>query len=112
MARQTKLSKFNNNESESLEQWLEHMKLIIVKGVDKLKQNGYVVIFIGDLYRDKKFYPLSSHLSFKISEIEDLRLKSDIIWVDKSKSLHIFGYPFSYVPSIIHQHILVFKKEK
>lgn len=110
--RKTKLSKFNDNDLESLEQWLSNMKNIINKSVNKLKQNGYMAIFIGDLYRNKVFYPLSSHLLFKISEINELRLKSDIIWVDKSKTLHIFGYPFSYVPSIIHQHILIFKKEK
>lgn len=111
-ARESKLSKFNNNETETLEEWLENMKIIIQKSVSKLKEKGYVAIFIGDLYRDKNFYPLSSHLMFKLLEIPNLLLKSDIIWVDKSKSLHIFGYPFSYVPSIIHQHILIFKKEK
>lgn len=111
-SRQTKLSKFNDNDLKSLDEWLDEMKTIFLKSVAKLKNNGYLVVFIGDLYREKKLYPLSSNLLFKLLEIDTLNLKSDIIWVDKSKSLHIFGYPFSYVPSIIHQHILVFKKEK
>lgn len=110
--RQSKLSKFNDNKEESLDDWLNNMKNILEKSILKLKEKGYMVIFIGDLYRNKNFYPLSSYLMLKIMEIKEAQLKSDIIWVDKSKSLHIFGYPFSYVPSLIHQHILVFKKEK
>lgn len=109
--RQTKLSKFNENSEQTLGEWILEMKTILNKSFNRLKNNGYLVVFIGDLYRNKNFYPLSSFLSLEISKFDNIKFKSDIIWVDKSKSLHIFGYPFSYVPSIIHQHILVFKKE-
>jgi hypothetical protein len=73
--------------------------------------NGYLAVFIGDMYRGKEFHFLSAELARVISEIKDFTLKSDIIWHDDSKMLHIYGYPFAYIPSMIHQHILIFRKE-
>jgi hypothetical protein len=35
-----------------------------------------------------------------------------LIWYDVSKSLHIYGYQYEYIPSMIHQNILVFRKER
>jgi hypothetical protein len=28
-----------------------------------------------------------------------------------SKKLHLYGYQYSYIPSLIHQNILVFRRE-
>ena len=110
--RQSKLSKFNDKELQSKEEWLSEMKSIFEKTAPKLKNNGYMAVFIGDMYRGKEFHLLSGDLARTISEIPDFILKSDIIWHDDSKMLHIYGYPFAYIPSLIHQHILIFRKEK
>ena len=48
----------------------------------------------------------------KLEQAEDLVMKSNIIWVDNSKSLHVFGYPKAYVPSMMHQNILIFRREE
>jgi hypothetical protein len=34
-----------------------------------------------------------------------------MVWYDVSKKLHLYGYQYSYIPSLIHQNILVFRKE-
>lgn len=109
----SKLNDFKiNNQNQTKEEWLDMMKQIISLATDKLKNNKYMAIFIGDVYKDKKYHCLSAELANKLEEIDGLTLKSNIIWVDNSKSLHIFGYPYSYVPSMIHQNILVLKKER
>lgn len=110
-SRSSKLTKFNNNELQSKEDWLKEMKTIFQNVAPVLKQNGYMAVFIGDMYRGKEFHFLSAELAKAISEIDDFTLKSDIIWHDDSKMLHIYGYPFAYIPSMIHQHILIFRKE-
>ena len=110
--RESKLSKFNDKDLQSKEEWLAEMKSIFEKTAPKLKENGYMAVFIGDMYRGKEFHLLSGELARTISEIPDFILKSDIIWHDDSKMLHIYGYPFAYIPSLIHQHILIFRKEK
>lgn len=110
--RKSKLSKFNDRELQSKEDWLKDMKSIFEKVLITLKDNGYMAVFIGDLYRGKEYHFLSAELAKAISEINGFILKSDIIWHDDSKMLHIYGYPFAYIPSLIHQHILIFRKEQ
>ena len=110
-SRQSKLSKFNNKELQSKEDWLKDMKSIFTNVYPTLKHNGYMAVFIGDMYRGKEYHFLSAELAKTISEIPGFILKSDIIWHDDSKMLHIYGYPFAYIPSLIHQHILIFRKE-
>lgn len=106
------LSKFNEKNLQTKEEWLREMKDIFVKVAKTLKKNGYMAVFIGDMYRGKEYHFLAGELAKTISEINEFTLKSDIIWHDDSKTLHIYGYPFAYIPSVIHQHILIFRKEE
>ncbi len=110
-SRESKLSKFNDKNLQTKEEWLKEMKSIFKNVAPTLKKNGYMGVFIGDMYRGKEFHYLSAELAKTISEIDDFTLKSDIIWHDDTKMLHIYGYPFAYIPSMIHQHILIFRKE-
>ena len=110
--RKSNLSKFNDKDLQSKEDWLAEMKSIFTNAQHTLKQNGYMAVFIGDMYRGKEYHFLAADLARTISEIPGYILKSDIIWHDDSKMLHIYGYPFAYIPSLIHQHILIFRKEK
>ncbi|MCI7549336.1 MAG: site-specific DNA-methyltransferase [Campylobacter sp.] len=110
--RESKLTNFNDKELQTKQEWLSEMKDIFAKILPVLKNNGYMAVFIGDLYREKEYHFLSAELAQAISQIYGFILKSDIIWHDDSKMLHIYGYPFAYIPSLIHQHILIFRKEK
>ena len=109
--RQSNLSKFNDKDLQTKEEWLAEMKEIFINTLPTLKNNEYMAVFIGDMYRGKEFHFLSAELAKTISEIPGFVLKSDIIWHDDSKMLHIYGHPFAYRPSLIHQHILIFRKE-
>lgn len=110
--KQSKLNNFDNDtKSQEKEEWLQEMYDILYKASRKLKIGKYMAIFIGDMYREKEYHFLSAELAIKISKAQDLKMKSNIIWVDNSKSLHVFGYPRAYVPSMIHQNILVFRRE-
>ena len=110
-ARASNLSKFNEKDLQTKEEWLAEMKTIFSNVVPVLKKNGYMAVFIGDMYRGKEYHFLAAELARTISEISEFTLKSDIIWHDDSKMLHIYGYPFAYIPSVIHQHILIFRKD-
>lgn len=111
-AKKTNLSKFNSRKEQSKNDWLNEMKEIFEKCARILKNNQYLAIFIGDMYRDKKYHILSAELADKVSEIKCFTLKANLIWYDVSRSLHVYGYPYSFVPSMIHQNILIFKKER
>lgn len=109
--RKSNLSKFNDKELQSKADWLSEMRSIFEKVAPVLKPKGYMAVFIGDMYRGKEYHFLAADLAQTISQIDDFILKSDVIWHDDSKMLHIYGYPFAYIPSVIHQHILIFRKE-
>jgi DNA modification methylase len=110
-ARASKLSPFHGAPYASKAEWLERMREIFALASDLLKQNGYLVTFIGDMYRENRYHCLSAELAAALSSIPRLAWKANIVWYDVSKKLHLYGYQYSYIPSLIHQNILVFRKE-
>ena len=111
--KQSKLNNFENEtEEQSKKEWLNLMKKILSKSVKKLKKGKYMAVFIGDMYRNSQYHCLSGELALKLSEIKGLTMKANIVWYDASKSLHVFGYPAAYVPSMIHQNILIFRRDE
>ena len=111
-ARKSKLSQFDASEPQSKDDWLSDMRSIFDRCRDPLKDGRYMAVFIGDTYRGKRYHVLSAELASTISEIGGWVLKANLIWFDQSKSLHVYGYPRAFVPSMIHQNILVFRKEE
>ena len=107
----SKLNNFENDNWLSKQEWLKKKKKIIAKASLKLKHGKYIAVFIGDMYKDSEYHCLSGELASKLSEIEGLTMKANIIWEDNSKSLHVFGYPAAFVPSMIHQNILIFRRD-
>ncbi|MFW9905910.1 MAG: DNA methyltransferase [Candidatus Thorarchaeota archaeon] len=115
------LHSFNQTSILTLEEWLELLKTVFKNCYPKLIAGGYLVVFIGNMYRtinetknDKvkkvgKYLLLSSMLA-KVLLNTGYSFEEEIIWYSPDKSLHVFGYPFSYIPSIVHQSILVFRK--
>ena len=110
--RKSKLSKFNGSVEQTKECWLNEMFSIFEKCSDPLKAGKYMAVFIGDIYRGKQYHILSAELANIISKIDGFVLKANLIWFDNSKMLHVYGYPHAFIPSMIHQNILIFKKEK
>ena len=82
-----------------------------------LKSNKYLLIIVSD-FRDKsKFYSFHSDLIYNLNdhEIPDggkLMLAGTKILIQNHKSLHPYGYPFSYVENIHHQYVLIFRKKR
>jgi len=110
-ARASKLSPFHGVPYASKAEWLERMREIFALASDLLKKNGYLVTFIGDMYRENRYHCLSAELAAVLSSIPRLAWKANIVWYDVSKKLHLYGYQYSYIPSLIHQNVLVFRKE-
>ena len=103
------LSKFNEEVMKTKEEWLKDMEDIFSLCNPLLKQGGYLAVFIGDMYRNGKYHFLSSDLA-NVLERNSFTPKANLIWYDVSNKLHIYGYLYDFVPSMIHQNILIFKK--
>jgi DNA modification methylase len=107
--RESKLGEFDDGEIQTKSEWLADMKAKFEQFHTTVTGGGYVILFIGDMYREQSFNMLAAELASQIQDAGYV-LKSDVIWYDPSKELHVYGYPFSFVPSMVHQHILIFRK--
>lgn len=105
----SKLSEFNDQIVQTKEEWLSDMENVFSLSIPLLKQGGYIAVFIGDMYQKGRYHFLSNDLANVLEKI-GLMPKANLIWYDVSNKLHIYGYLYDYVPSMIHQNILIFKK--
>ncbi|MFW9906694.1 MAG: DNA methyltransferase [Candidatus Thorarchaeota archaeon] len=115
------LHRFNRTSILTIDEWLELLKTVFSHCYPKLMDGKYLVVFIGNMYRTidetrngkvrkvGKYLLLSSMLTKVLLEI-GYSFIEEIIWYSPDKALHVFGYPYSYIPSIVHQSILVFTK--
>jgi DNA modification methylase len=107
----SKLRAFNDLTYDSKEQWLDKMHSVFNAACACLRTGGYIITFIGDMYYDNEYHCLSYDLAGALTGIPGIVWKANLIWYDVSKKLHLYGYRYTYIPSMIHQNILVFKKE-
>jgi DNA modification methylase len=111
-ARSSKLTAFNSATQQTKEQWLDEMESVLNAAARCLKDGKYAAIFIGDMYREGQFHMLAASLANRLESSGIWTLKANLIWYDVSKLLHVYGYPSAFVPSMIHQNIIILKKNK
>jgi DNA modification methylase len=92
-------------------EWLADMAEKFDRFADAVAPEGHVVVFIGDMYREQSYEFLSADLARAIESTAPLSLAANLIWYDPTKDLHVYGYPFSFVPSMVHQNVLVFRPQ-
>ena len=90
--------------------WLAALQQVFVLACERLKPGGHLLSFIGDMYMGGVYHALSAELAAMLSGIEPLVWQANLIWYDVSKKLHIYGYRYRYIPSLVHQNVLVFRK--
>ena len=109
-AKASKLATFNDSEDQTKDQWLDEMEQVLTSAHACLKDGKYAAVFIGDMYRESRYHMLSASLAERLEATGKWTLKANLIWYDVSKMLHVYGYPAAFVPSMIHQNILILKK--
>ena len=107
----TRLRAFNDITYRSKDEWLERMHEVFVKAVGLLRPEGYAAVFIGDMVYGGEYHCLSAELAGKLLTIPGLSWKANLVWYDVSKKLHLYGYQYTYIPSMIHQNIVIMKKD-
>ena len=81
-----------------------------------LRKGKYMAIIVSD-FRDKgDFISFHSDLIQRLNKATlpeggILSLQGTKVLIQNHKSLHPYGYPFSYVENIHHQYILIFRKK-
>lgn len=115
------LKQFNQSSVLTINEWLNLLEDVFSICYRKLIPKKHLIVFIGNMYRTMpemingrkekigRYLMLSSKVAKVLLNI-GFNFESEILWYSPDKALHVFGYPFSYIPSVVHQSILVFKK--
>lgn len=83
--------------------------LILSKKIKRvLKDDRYFVVFCKDEYQNAEFREKSSTMA-EIIRKAGFQWKGKIIWYQAGAKLRPYGVPYSYVPNITDQKILVFR---
>lgn len=81
-----------------------------------LRRDKYMAVIVSD-FRDKgEFISFHTDLIQRLNHLKaegggELLLQGTKILIQSHKSLHPYGYPFSYVENIHHQYVLIFRKK-
>lgn len=75
-----------------------------------LKVGGYAAIMIRDSYQNGEYVPASFHVAERFRQ-RGFRFKGVKVWYQTGAPVRPYGYPFTYVPNIVHHNILIFRKE-
>lgn len=104
----------NSNDLANLtyDEYLSEFRKIIEIAVSRLKSKKYVVVFCKDLQpKYNNSHLLHADFINELQKIPALNYKGMRIWHDQATDLYPFGYPYAFVMNIMHQYILVFRKE-
>ncbi len=75
-----------------------------------LRDGRYAVVIVRDAYQDGRYLFTGSDLAERASRAGFVP-KGDLIWYQAGTRLRPYGYPHTFVPNIVHQHVLVLRKD-
>lgn len=95
---------------KTFEDFYDKMKIVGDKLKKILKPNGYFVIIIRDSYQDSRYIPVTYEISKRMEEV-GFTLKGIKIWYSTGSRIRPYGYPYVYVPNIVHQNLIILRNE-
>ena len=89
--------------------FLDAMSEVLCELHRVLRPGRYVALIVRDAYQEGRYLFTASDLAARAAA-EGLVPKGDITWYQAGTRLRPYGYPRTFVPNIVHQHILVLRK--
>lgn len=75
-----------------------------------LRPRRYLALILRNAYQDGEYIHTSAIVAERYRAL-GWRFKGEKIWYSTGTRIRPYGYPSAYVPNIIHQNILIFRKE-
>lgn len=101
--------------SESYDEYLRKMGEVFEQCFRILKPGAYMTVILRNAYQGGRYIFTHADLARVAGEINHGRgfvPKGEKIWYQAGSRLRPYGYPFAYVPNIVHQFILILQKPK
>lgn len=114
--RKSNFNSFSNGDKDfrncqSFEEYYEAIKKAGALIYDILKDDKYLVMMIRDSYQNGEYIPASFYVAEKLKEVGFV-FKGIKIWYSTGAPIRPYGYPYAYVPNMVHHNILVFQKKR
>lgn len=93
-------------------EFLEKLTDVFVECARVLKAGKYIAIVVSDFRKSEKYYMFHSDLASLIEKKSTFILKGIKILYQRHKSIYPYGYPFSFVPNVHHQYVLILRNDK
>lgn len=77
-----------------------------------LKKGKYMCIIVSDFRKKDKYYIFHADLANALEKKGNFILKGVRILYQRHKGIYPYGYPFSFVPNMHHQNVLIFQNTK
>ena len=77
-----------------------------------LKPNKHMCIIVSDFRKKDKYHIFHSDLANAIEKSGKFQLKGIRILYQRHKGIYPYGYPFTFVPNMHHQNVLIFQKKQ
>jgi DNA modification methylase len=94
--------------SATYDEYLSRMEGVLLGLRRVLRDGGYMAVIVRDAYQDGQYRFTGSDLAARAESV-GFTTKGDLIWYQAGTRLRPYGYPRSFVPNIVHQHILVLR---
>jgi DNA modification methylase len=89
--------------------FLDAMELVLAEIARVLRPARYAALIVRDAYQSGRYVFTAADLAAR-AERAGLVPKGDLVWYQAGTRLRPYGYPNAFVPNIVHQHILVFRR--
>jgi len=76
-----------------------------------LKPHRYLALILRDAYQGGEYIHTSAIVAERYRQL-GWKFKGEKIWYNTGTRIRPYGYPSAFVPNIIHQNILIFRKEE
>lgn len=96
---------------KNYDEFLEELSSFFNNCGSALKAKKYLVVIVSDFRKKEKYYLFHSDLAKSIESKGVFNLKGIKILHQKFKSIYPYGYPYSFVPNVHHQNVLIFQKK-
>jgi DNA modification methylase len=95
---------------ESFEAFYDAMEQAFALTLPVLREGGYLAVIMRDSYQNGEYIPATYDVAERIRRAGYV-MKGIKVWYGAGSRVRPYGYPSAYVPNIVHQNIVVFRKE-